>query len=80
MEARNEAKARPPKPLKEKVSITIDGDLIEEIRYLAEEDSRSVSQYINMVLRSHVKRVKQRKTSAASQGLRAVAEDKTYKA
>ena len=32
------------KPLKEKVSITLDTDLLEKIRYLAEYDDRSLSQ------------------------------------
>lgn len=39
------------KPLKEKISITIDGDLLELLRKKAEEDDRSLSQYINLVLR-----------------------------
>lgn len=43
------------KPLKEKISITIDGDIVEEIKRLAEEDDRSFSQYINMVLKNHIK-------------------------
>ena len=43
------------RPLKEKVSITLDGDVVEEVKRLAEEDDRSVSQYINRVLRKHVK-------------------------
>lgn len=42
-------------PLKEKVSITLDGDVVEEVKRLAEEDDRSFSQYINRVLRKHVK-------------------------
>ena len=41
------------KPLKEKISITIDSDIIEKIRVLAEEDDRSLSQYINIVLKTH---------------------------
>ena len=41
------------KPLKEKISITIDSDIIEKIRALAEEDDRSLSQYINIVLKTH---------------------------
>ena len=44
------------RPLKEKVSITLDGDVVEEVKRLAEEDDRSFSQYINRVLRKHVKR------------------------
>lgn len=46
------------KPLKEKISITIDGDIVEEIKRLAEEDDRSFSQYINMVLKNHIKNKK----------------------
>lgn len=42
------------RPLKEKVSITLDGDVIEKIKDLAEDDDRSFSQYINMVLRKHI--------------------------
>lgn len=44
------------RPLKEKVSITLDGDVVEEVKRLAEEDDRSFSQYINRVLRKHVLR------------------------
>lgn len=43
------------KPLKEKISITIDSDLLEILRKQAEDDDRSLSQYINLVLRQHVK-------------------------
>ncbi len=43
------------KPLKSKVSITLDSDLIEEIKYLAEQEERSFSQYINMVLKEYLK-------------------------
>lgn len=43
------------KPLKSKVSITLDEDIIMTIKELAEEDDRSFSQYINMVLRNWIK-------------------------
>ena len=43
------------KPLKEKISITIDWDVLEKIKELAETDDRSLSQYINIVLKNHVK-------------------------
>lgn len=43
------------KPLKEKVSITIDSDVIKEIKILAEECDRSVSQFINLVLKKYLK-------------------------
>lgn len=42
------------KPLKSKVSITLDEDVIKKIKELAEEDDRSFSQYINMVLKDKV--------------------------
>ena len=43
------------KPLKNKVSITLDADIIDKIKELAEEDERYFSQYINLVLREHIK-------------------------
>ncbi len=42
------------KPLKSKVSITLDSDVIEKIKLLAEEDDRSFSQYINLILKEHL--------------------------
>ena len=42
------------KPLKEKISITIDGDLLEKLREKAEADDRSLSQYINLILKKHL--------------------------
>lgn len=39
------------KPLKEKVSITLDNNIIKEIKELAYESDRSFSQYINLVLK-----------------------------
>ena len=42
------------RPLKEKISITIDGDLLEKLRERAEADDRSLSQYINLVLKKHL--------------------------
>lgn len=45
----------PLKPLKVKLSITIDEDIAEKTRELAELDDRSLSQYINMVLRQHIR-------------------------
>lgn len=39
------------KPLKTKVSITLDVDLVESLKKMAEEDDRSFSQYINLVLK-----------------------------
>ena len=45
------------KPLKEKVSITLDENIVERIKELAEDDNRSFSQYINMVLKEWIKKV-----------------------
>lgn len=42
------------KPLKEKISITIDSDILKKAKMSAEEDDRSLSQYINLVLREHL--------------------------
>ena len=42
------------KPLKERISITIDSDLLEKLHEKADADCRPLSQYINRVLRKHV--------------------------
>ena len=42
------------KPLKERISITIDSDLLEKLREKADEDCRPLSQYINLVLQKHL--------------------------
>lgn len=47
------------KTLKQKVSITLDEGVIEEIKAMAEEDDRSFSQYINLVLRKYLNESKQ---------------------
>ena len=38
------------RPLKEKISISIDSDLLEKLREKADEDCRPLSQYINLIL------------------------------
>ncbi len=48
------------KPLKEKISITIDNDLLEKIREVSEIDDRSVSSYINLVLKKHFESLEQK--------------------
>ena len=42
------------KPLKSKVSITLDEEVIKRIKDLAEADDRNFSQYINLVLKKHI--------------------------
>ena len=44
------------KPLKERISITIDSDILEKLREEAEYDDRSLSQYINIILKEHIKK------------------------
>lgn len=45
------------KPLKEKISITVDSDILEKARKLAEQDDRSLSQFINIALKDYVKKI-----------------------
>ena len=42
------------KPLKEKISITIDSDILLKLREKAERDDRSLSQYINLILKKYL--------------------------
>ena len=43
------------KPLKVKLTISLDPDIEQGIRDLADEDDRSFSSYINKVLRDHLR-------------------------
>ncbi len=42
------------KSLKESISITLDSDLLEELRKEAEKDDRSLSQFINLILKKYM--------------------------
>lgn len=42
------------RPLKEKISITLDSDLLVKLREKADEDDRSLSQYINLILKKNL--------------------------
>lgn len=42
------------RPLKEKISVTIDSDVLEKAKLAAEADDRSLSQFINLVLKKHL--------------------------
>ena len=42
------------RPLKGKISIMLDSDLIDILRKLAEKDDRTLSQYVNCTLKKHV--------------------------
>ncbi len=41
------------KPLKTRISITIDDPILEKIKDRAEHQDRSVSSYINLVMKKH---------------------------
>lgn len=49
------------KPYKVKVSVSLDEDIIAEIKKLAENDDRSFSQYLNLVLKEHLARNREHK-------------------
>ena len=49
------------RPLKEKISITIDSDLLEKLREKAGEDCRPLSQYINLILRRYMEQKEKEK-------------------
>lgn len=48
------------KPLKEKISITVDSDILEKVKLEAEKDDRSLSQYINLILKQHIARIEEK--------------------
>lgn len=43
-------------PLKKSVSITIDSDLLEKVKIIAELDDRSFSQVVNLALKEYVRK------------------------
>ena len=45
------------KPLKQQISITVDGDLLEKAKKYAEYDDRSLSQFINIALKEYVNKI-----------------------
>ena len=49
------------KPLKQKISITIDSDILEKMKQKAEYDDRSLAQYINLVLKKHLEEEENKK-------------------
>ena len=48
------------RPLKERISITIDSDVLEKLRDCAEYDGRPLSQYINLVLKRHLEELEKK--------------------
>ena len=49
------------RPLKQKVSITLDEDIVARVEILSQEASRSFSQYINWVLKEHLNKLDSKK-------------------
>ena len=49
------------KPLKKSISITLDHPVLEKIKELAEYEDRSLSSYINLVLREHLQQKEDKK-------------------
>ncbi|SCH37217.1 Uncharacterised protein [uncultured Clostridium sp.] len=45
------------KPLKTKISITLDDPVLEQTKRLAEREDRSLSSYINLLLKAHLERM-----------------------
>ena len=50
------------KPLKTKVSITLDMDVVEMLKELAEQDDRSFSQYVNLVQKRYLEKELEKNT------------------
>lgn len=50
------------KPKKKTISISLDDPILERIKKLAEYQDRSISSYINLVLRDHLARLDQSET------------------
>ncbi len=46
------------KLLKNKISLTLDNEIVNKIKILAEKDGRSFSQYVNIILKSHIYDIK----------------------
>lgn len=50
------------KPLKKSVTITLDSPVLERVKELAEYDDRSLSSYINLVLKAHLEALDRNRT------------------
>jgi len=48
------------KPLKVKVSLTLDEEIVEKLRIIAEEDDRALSSCINLILRDYLRNLEQK--------------------
>lgn len=45
------------RPLKKQISVTLDYDLVERLKELANEDDRALSPYINHILRKEIMQI-----------------------
>lgn len=50
------------KQCKQKVSVTLDADLLQKTRELARADDRSLSQYINLLLIKHIDQLEKKQS------------------
>lgn len=57
------------KPLKQQLSITLDEDIILEIRALAEADDRPLSQYVNMILKKYLAEIHKKEAAASAKNI-----------
>ena len=48
------------KPTKKTISISLDYPILEKVKSLAEYEDRSVSSYINLVLREHLEQLEKK--------------------
>ena len=48
------------KPLKKSVTVTLDEPILARVKELAEREDRSVSSYINLVLKAHLEALDRR--------------------
>lgn len=53
------------KPMKKTISITLDYPILDKIKHLAEYEDRSVSSYINLVLRDHLEQLEKSQNKKA---------------
>ena len=64
--------------MKEKISITIDSDLLEHAKKEAEADDRSLSQFINLILKKHLAEKKSKKKHKSMSETVKIAGPKAY--
>ena len=57
-ELRQKSQTTIPKEIVEQLT---DNDIIEKLRFEAEKDDRSLSQYINIVLKEHIREIENKK-------------------